>query len=182
MKTLPALTGTLLGLSIGTVGLACGDKLAVIGGGVRFERLYLSHHPGRVVLYVPRDSRLRVANDELRLADSLRRAGHSVEVIDEQQGLQRALQMASADLILVDVADDLPARMDAGRAANVAVVPVAYGPAPELRRTASTVQACVTALGRRTAPVLLRAVDNALERRSRGLVSACDAMAVPRGT
>ena len=65
------LRSVLLGILIGTctavpVVHACGDKLLAIGGGVSFERVFSSRHPGNLILFVSPLSPLRAANDELR--------------------------------------------------------------------------------------------------------------------
>jgi hypothetical protein len=172
-----------IGVSLAMTSLACGDKLSAIAGGVRFERIYSARHPGRIVIYAPVQSQLRVANEELKLADVLRRAGHTVEVISELQGLQRAMQLDTADLLLMDVADtELVAGRDTGIVAKATVLPVSYAPSAKTTATASSQAKCITRLTKRSNPLLLRLVDDSLDRQSRGLPATCEAATQPRNS
>jgi len=184
MKVLTRVPALLLGLSVATVALPCGDKLAAIGGGVRFERVYAARHPGRIALFVPQDSRLRQANESLHLADALKRAGHQVIVIEDARDLPNQLQPDRVDLLLADV-DDARAL-----AASVASVPRALMlqasaardvSAAKLTATSKLPAQCVAQLSKRTSVQLLRKVDEALDRNRNGLPPACTGELFTRG-
>jgi hypothetical protein len=169
----------LVALSFTAAAFPCGDKLSAMGGGVRFERIHAARHPGRVVIFAPNDSPLQAANVQLRLADVLRRAGHSVEVVDEQQRLQRALQLAAADLILIDVSD--AGRFNTFESAGkpAAVLSVSYA-GNNAKTTPSAASKCVTRLTKRSNPLLLRSIDDLLELRMQGKPAACETRSLPR--
>lgn len=171
----------LAGLALTTAALACGDKLAAVGGGVRFERIYAARHPGRVALLVPRQSRLREASEELRLAEVLRRAGHEVIVIDDPRELPDRLQPGRIDLLLVDLADarDLTASLAlAPRALLVQTDGKAGRAAASLRTLPAK---CVAQLSHRTNAQLLRKVDDALGGKRRDKPANCAGELVTRG-
>ena len=175
MKTPVLVAWLALGLSA-TSALACGDKLSAIAGGIRFERLYAARHPGRVAIYAPPGSALQAANTDLKLSEVLRHAGHTVTVFEHPQELRRALQMTTADLVLVDVADSRQLRSEeSGAATNAAFVVVGYAPQRKAARNIQDGAKCITALTRRSGPLLLRELDAVLERRSRGQRGECEA-------
>jgi hypothetical protein len=177
-STIPALFAA---LSFATAAFPCGDKLSAMAGGVRFERIHAARHPGRVVIFAPGDSPLHAANVQLHLADVLRRAGHSVEVVDEQQRLRRALQLATADLILIDVAD--AARFGAFETAGKPAAMLSVSYAGVVAKTKPiTASKCVTRLTKRSNPLLLRTIDDLLERRGQGKPAACEAGSTPHST
>jgi len=177
MKLRHRLPAILIGLAVTGTALPCGDKLAAIGGGIRFERVYAARHPARVALFVPGQSRLRAANEELKLAQALERAGHQVIVIDDTRDLPDRLQPDRVDLLLVDVAD-VPAL-----AASAAAPPLALlvhsgaksGAAAAKEAASALPPKCVAELSKRTSVQLLRKVDDALDRSKRGVPPACPA-------
>ena len=165
-----------LGCSFMSVALPCGDKLSAIAGGVRFERLHSAQHPGRIVIFAPSGSPLRDANADLRLARLLTEAGHSVEVVDEQQRVERALQLSMADVILVDVSDSERFRSFAATGGSVALMQVAYkgGFAGAAKGESIAESSCVTRLTKRSGALLLRSIDDLLERRQQGKPVSCE--------
>lgn len=176
MKLRHHLPAILIGLAVTGTALPCGDKLAAIGGGIRFERVYAARHPARVALFVPGQSRLREANEELKLAQALQRAGHQVIVIDDTRDLPDRLQPDRVDLLLVDVAD-VPALGASAAAPPLALLvrSSASGSSALKEAAAALPPKCVAELSRRTSVQLLRKVDDALERSKRGMPPACPA-------
>jgi hypothetical protein len=151
---------------------ACGDKLAALAGGVRYERLHRSEHPSRLVIYAPAGSALHDADLRRRVAGDLESAGHQVETVDDADALGVRLRSGAVDLV---IAED-------GR------LPHAAGSAPVLRvgtngsSPAASGGACTTTLGRRGARQLVRSVERVLEQRSRGAADACAVPADVQGT
>ena len=150
-------------LVIGCCGLplarACGDKLAAIGGGIRFERLLRAEHPGHLILFLSPNSQLKRADQDLQLAFWLRRAGHDVKVVGDRAGLDDALVGSSrADLLLLDVEG---ARELAGAAAkSTAVLPVLYLPTPDDLASARNSGTCYVQANRRQQYQFVQAVDH----------------------
>jgi len=173
MKLRHRIPAILIGLVVTGTALPCGDKLAAIGGGIRFERVYAARHPARVALFVPGQSRLREANEELKLAQALQRAGHQVIVIDDTRDLPDRLQPDRVDLLLVDVAD-VPALAASAAAPPLALL-VRSGASAVKDAAGALPPKCVAELSRRTSVQLLRKVDDALERNKRGMPPACPA-------
>ena len=71
----------------GPVSQACGDKLVPLGGGVRFEQIHLSRHPGKILLFLNPTSKFSTANHEFHLGAALQKAGHAVHTVASRQEL-----------------------------------------------------------------------------------------------
>ena len=108
---------------------ACGEKLLVLGRGIRFQ----SRHTPRaasVLLYLPQSVSGRPLSDP-NLESALREAGHSVRAVTTNADLQSALQSGTYDVVLANVTD----AVDLERAQTVAkrnavVLPAVYLVAP----------------------------------------------------
>ena len=87
---------------------ACGDKLSMMGGGVSFELVNPTRHRGNVVLFVTPDSPLRLSKREQTLEKTLRRAGHTVRVVNSPAELASALQAGNVDIVLTDAQEATP--------------------------------------------------------------------------
>jgi hypothetical protein len=99
------LAGAVLGTAavFGTVGLACGDKLLVIGRGVRFQHAYAPHQ-GSLLIYssgTRSDATLRSA----KLQTTLKQAGHKLQTVEGASQLDGALKSGKVDVVLADFAD-----------------------------------------------------------------------------
>lgn len=84
---------------------ACGDKLLMVGRGVRFQRAYASEYPGTIMIYARVSASAKAAIRDSDLHKSLRQAGHSVSVIENQALFEQALRTVSVDVVLADIAD-----------------------------------------------------------------------------
>ena len=126
-RKLAAIALVFVGVWTGTdIARTCGDKFLILGAGPAAPRLYASVHPSSI-LVVRRSAGLAV--DSPLLVSSLKRAGHSVKVIDSQVALPAALAKTKFDVILADLAD---ARVIAAQAhpssGQPALVPVLSEP------------------------------------------------------
>lgn len=164
-----------LTIACGSAALACGDKLVALGGGVGFERVMVSRYPGHIILWLEPATGLKAANDKFNLAASLSLAGHEVFIVKNADEFREQRVAAAPDLILVD----------ATRAAQLQLQPLAGGEAPAIMPVAYSADSgkldvtgqqadCVTVAGGRKGAQLLKAVENTLKRRSRGLPMSCD--------
>jgi hypothetical protein len=171
MKLRLASSALFIGLLSASIALACGDKLSAIGGGVRFERIHASRHPGKIVLYVPAGSNLARANDEARIAVTLIRARHQVELIDTPGALTERLTDGTTNLLLID-ARSMPGPASLGHL-GTAVVPVTYAAGATLQPASDDGTRCVLHLTKRSAQQLVLAVEGMLEKLSRGESSGC---------
>jgi ABC-type amino acid transport substrate-binding protein len=98
--------GAVLGsaaLLSGTAVLACGDKLLVIGRGVRFQRAYASRQANLVIYSngTQSDATLRSA----KLQATLKQAGHKLQTVEGASQLGEALKSGRVDVVLADFAD-----------------------------------------------------------------------------
>ena len=153
---------------------ACGDKLVVLGRGVRFERIVESEYPGTIVLYLNPRSRLPAADEQFHLASVLELAGHTVLLAKSRAELDRSLREEPADLVLADIVDarSLSAELTATPAAPV-VLPVLYKPTDAELAEAQRQTACLGQAAKRKREHLLRTVESLLERRAKGLPTGC---------
>jgi hypothetical protein len=156
---------------------ACGDKLAMMGGGVSFERINLSRYRGNVVLLHPASSPPRGAPAEAALRRALERAGHQVRVVTGPTELGAALESRTVDVILVDgsAAPSLPPRNApaAGDKEPILLTVVYEAPAAELPATPDS--RCVVRADARRGRQVLDAIDRLLAGRARGERMPCAA-------
>ena len=82
---------------------ACGDKLLLVGRGVKFGRAYASLHPGNILIYARPSIAAKAAIRDPKLHKTLRQAGHAVSVIESAALLEQALRTVTIDVVLTDV-------------------------------------------------------------------------------
>jgi len=104
---------------------ACGDKLLVLGRGIRFQ----SRHTPRaatVLLYLPPVSAGQAITDP-NLESALREAGHTVHAVTTNDELRDALRVGTYDVVLTNVtsAPDLE-RAERDGPDTVVVLPAVY--------------------------------------------------------
>jgi DNA-binding NtrC family response regulator len=157
--------------------MACGDKLAMMGGGVGFERINQSVHRGSVVMIVPPNSSLRAANEALDLKGTLERAGHRVRTVDSLEELAALLTGGGTDVVLVDLREagemHPAARTETIGAEPPSVLTVLYKPGKDEIDAASRRGQCVARADKRRGHQLLEAVEQVLEQRQKGLPATC---------
>jgi hypothetical protein len=108
---------------------ACGDKLMMLGRGIRFQ----SKHTPRaaaVLLYLPESATGRALTDP-RLETALREAGHAVRAVTSPVELDAALGSGTFDVVLANVthAPELE-RAKSVAERNAVVLPAIYLVAP----------------------------------------------------
>lgn len=86
-----------------TAGLACGDKLLVIGRGVRFQGAYASRQ-ANVVIYSNGDGSGATFRSA-RLQSTLKQAVHTLQTVQGSAQLEEALKSGKVDVVLADFAD-----------------------------------------------------------------------------
>ena len=80
---------------------ACGDKLMMLGRGIRFQ----SKHTPRaaaVLLYLPESAAGQALTDP-KLESALREAGHAVRAVTSQSELESSLKGGTFDVVLANV-------------------------------------------------------------------------------
>jgi hypothetical protein len=171
MNARPLVAGIVLAASVAASAgaFACGDKLAMIGGGVSFERIAQTANPGSVVLLIAPDSPLYQADQQLKLADSLRRSGHTVRRVASESELESALSQQAADVVVVYWTDaaQVHDRLAATSPAPT-VVPVVYRATPAQLTDANQQSTCTADVEKRRGRQLAETVERVLEQRKAG--------------
>lgn len=111
-------------------GDACGDKLLLLGRGIRFQSRH-TPRPASVLLYLPASVAAGGTLTDPKLESALREAGHALRSASTRQELDEALRAGQYDVVLSDLAHaaDLRQALDAAGSTPV-VVPVVYLLAP----------------------------------------------------
>src|ERR1700730_5242749 len=105
---------------------ACGDKLLLLGRGVRFGNLGSSYHP-LIIAYVPESLPESAAVNDPQFQAALRKAGVKLRLVQQEDVLVEAVQSGKYDIVLVDLQD--AAMVDQKITAadmNTVVMPVVY--------------------------------------------------------
>jgi hypothetical protein len=106
---------------------ACGDKLLLVGRGLKFQRAYASLNPGHVLVYARASLSAKAAIRNPQLHRALRQAGHSVSVIEDAGLLEQALRSTTVDVVLSDVNEaDRVSSLAAASATPPEILFVAY--------------------------------------------------------
>ena len=87
----------------GTTAFACGDKLLALGRGLRFQRAYAAQEANLVIYSAGRQNSATIGSTKLQT--TLRRAVHSLQVVQGGSQLDQALKSGKVDVLLVDFAD-----------------------------------------------------------------------------
>ena len=83
--------------------LACGDKLLVIGRGVRFQRAYAPRQ-ANLVIYSNGTQRGAILTSA-KLQTTLKQAGHNLQMVEGASQLDEALKSGKVDVVLADFTD-----------------------------------------------------------------------------
>ena len=127
----------MLGVSIVACGgihaNACGDKLLVLGRGIRLEAL-LGNRTAKILAYQHTGTHGAELIADPQFQSALKSAGYQLRVVRDIEELEVALRLGKYDLVVADVADASavapPIRSVAGAPA---LVPILYQPTkPEL--------------------------------------------------
>lgn len=172
--------GLLLVLGLApAIALACGDKLVALGGGIPFERVVLSRHPGHVVLLLSPGTGLNQANDRFNIASTLSLVGHDVTIVPSQRELDDLLASEQPDIVLVDAAETQQgiARASSTTAAPT-VLPVHFDPSTSSARHKQPQGNCVAEIAGRGSRQLLRTIEQVLAARSEHRPLSCERLIV----
>jgi len=153
-------------LMVGGDALACGDKLLVVGRGLR-PRHKAAAQPASILLYATPGGALPAALGEGGLQKDLERAGHRLSRVGTAEELTRALGTGSYDLVLADFKEAPRVEAAAGQApTRPTVLPTLYKPSSaELKAAESEFQCVLTSPGKDKD--YLAVVDEAMAARSK---------------
>ena len=153
---------------------ACGDKLVALGGGVRFEQVVVSRHPGRILMVLGPGSALAEANSRFNLTSSLTLVGHSVITADDVAELDQVLLDGPLDLVLIDATELRGvAFRSSATGQGPTILPVVFQGDPTSREKSGLPAGCTANASERNGKTLLKTVEKTLARRSRGQPDDC---------
>jgi hypothetical protein len=115
-------------LAIGGDALACGDKLVIVGRGMRPKRVKGSV-PASILVYADPKGPMPAALEEGNLRKDLEKAGHRVRSVGSREELDTALDTGSYDLVFTDI-KSAPSIETEARAASSkpTVLPTLFNP------------------------------------------------------
>jgi hypothetical protein len=120
---------------------ACGDKLLVLGRGVKFGNV-TSYHAS-IIAYVPDSVPQSAAVNDPHFQVALQKAGHKLLLVHQADVLAEASKSGKYDIILVDLQDEATVDKQVTTAAvNTVVMPVVYDGA-ELKTGLATQFRCI---------------------------------------
>jgi hypothetical protein len=145
--------------------LACGDKLVIVGRGLRPKRKAVSR--ASILVFAPPGGSLPAALGEGGLQQNLERAGHRLSRVATEEDLRKALGAGGYDLVFADFAAAPRVEAAASRApAQPTVLPTLYKPSPgELKAAESEFQCVIRSPGKEKD--YLAVVDQAMAARAR---------------
>jgi hypothetical protein len=165
----PVLVSTLLFAALllgGVLGRTCGDKLLVLGHGVRFT-FNTASQPASILLYSPPGSPASATFGDPKFQSALRDAGHKLQVVENREELDRALKTGQYDIVLADV-NDASALEEPAQAApsKPVILPVVFNGTKAQAAAAEKRYGCVLKAPGRTGRYL-GMIDKALELKAK---------------
>jgi len=138
------LLGGVLALAMGSEVLACGDKLLVVGRGLRGSRVRGALHRASILLYADPKGSLPSALENGHLRRDLERAGHRLRTATSREEFEAALSTGSYDLVLADLkAAPLVESRAREAASKPTVLPTLYNPSDAELKAAAQQYNCV---------------------------------------
>lgn len=124
--------------------LACGDKLVIVGRGIRAKGVKGAPQRAAILLYADAGGSLRAALEEGHLRKDLERAGHRLRSVGTREELKSALGTGSYDLLFADFKSAALVEGDAKAAASKpTVLPTLFNPTESELAAASQQYKCV---------------------------------------
>lgn len=130
-------------LALGGDAFACGDKLVVVGRGLRPKRIK-GGPPASILLYADPKGSLPTALEQGNLRKNLEKAGHRLRSVGTREDLQTALRTGSYDLVLTDFkAASLVETQVKDAPSKPTVLPTLYNPSEAELADAAQAYQCV---------------------------------------
>jgi len=157
---LAALAGLLLCASWGD---ACGDKLLVVGRGVKYSHAGGAVHTASILIYKNASAPGAAVTGNAKFEENLKHAGHKVRSVTDAPALDAALKSDRYDLVLADPADSpsLEKKL-ASQPSKPTVVPVLYEPSASELSAAEKEYGCAL---KAPSKDYLSAIDDIMARR-----------------
>ena len=103
-RALAAILGVNIVVCWGLPANGCGDKLLVLGRGIRLEAL-LGNRPAKILAYQHSGTRGAELIADPEFQSALKSAGYQFRVVRDIEELEVALRLGKYDLVVADVAD-----------------------------------------------------------------------------
>ena len=154
-----------VGALISTAAFACGDKLILTIGNLRFHQMSVAPRSASILAYTPRNSAVGEVIKQLEQQSAEKRTGLTLRSFDDPASLEEVLRSHKYDLLLVDAVDaDNLQRQAQSVPSRPVVVPVVLQSSKAAAAQAQKKFHCVLtvpdSLGR-----YLSAIDRAMEFR-----------------
>jgi hypothetical protein len=173
-KSLAALLGVLAGVFlVSQPVLACGDKLVLLGRGIRFQRMLATKHPASILVYLNPAAGISAADKEYQFRSLLKLAGHKPLAVKSAAEFATELGSGKYDVVLADYSDAPALEKEIREAkAKPALIPVVYNPTAEQRKAAEKQYECLIAPAKKNYD-LLSVVDQAMVSRAGNTSPLC---------
>jgi hypothetical protein len=149
--------------------LACGDKFLLVGRGARYQRGFVSLHPGTLLLLANTP-----ATTPRGLRAALKLAGHHLTVASSLAEIEPALKKAKYDVVLADSSETAAVERDVVSIANPPIViPVIAAKAAAPEKSGSGKEFCVLRTGNRQRHPLA-ILDDVLGSKQKGTPPPCE--------
>ena len=140
---------------------ACGDKLLMLGRGVKFGSISSSYHAS-IIAYIPESVLQSAAINDAQFQQTVRKAGHRLRLVRQVDALAEAVQSGAYDIILVDLQDSaLVDKQVTTAAVNAVVMPVVYDNAETKSATTDRLRCIRKATGKNGS--CFSTIDKAIE-------------------
>ena len=147
---------------------ACGDKLLVIGRGVRSQRAHGAVQRASILVYLDTGGRLQAAMKEMQLESNLRLAGHSLRSVESRAELGEQARSGRYDILLADISEMVALEGEVGSSpARPVLLPVIYNPTGEELAEAEAEFSCVMRSAS-TSKHYLAVIEEAMVLRKKG--------------
>jgi hypothetical protein len=162
-KPLHAAPVLAVGGLIAATALACGDKLILTIGNLRYRQINGSPHPASILAYTPRNSPVAQVVKDLERQSAAKRDGLRFYTLDDGAKLDQVLRAQKYDIVLVDAGDaDNLEREAQSVPAKPVVLPVVYQSSKAAAAQAEKRFHCVLTAPSSPSRYLL-AIDRAME-------------------
>jgi hypothetical protein len=131
-------------MAMGRDALACGDKLVVVGRGLRANRAMGAPRRASILVYADPKGSLPAALEEGHLRKDLERAGHRLRTATSREEFDTALGTGSYDLVLADFKTAPLLESEARAAASKpTVLPTLFNPSEAELAAATRQYTCI---------------------------------------
>jgi hypothetical protein len=152
---------------------ACGDKLVLLGRGIRFQRMVATKHPATILVYLNPGAGISAADREYQLRSLLKLAGHKPRSVATATELTKEIGSGTYDLILADYSDvaGLEKQVLAAKP-KPGLIPVMYNPSADQRAAAEKEYSCLVTPAKKNYD-LLKVIDQAMTTRPESSEPKC---------